>query len=97
MTIAVFCCSRHLGRVCDDEYTDDANVVVKRIVPESVELDEKRVKAYCAERLARYKELTGGVRFVEAIPKNASGKILKRVLREEAKAKSDAGKEKARL
>ena len=28
--------------------------------------------------------MTGGVRFVEEIPKSASGKILKRVLREEA-------------
>lgn len=72
-------------------------LVVKRNVPENVELDEKRVKAYCAERLARYKELTGGVRFVDAIPKNASGKILKRVLREEAKKEFEEGKEKAKL
>ena len=58
--------------------------VVKRPVPESKALDEKTVKEYCGSRLARYKELTGGVHFVEAIPKNASGKILKRVLREMA-------------
>jgi acyl-coenzyme A synthetase/AMP-(fatty) acid ligase len=58
--------------------------VVKRGVEESKALGEKEVKEWCAERLARYKELTGGVRFVEAIPKNASGKILKRQLREEA-------------
>jgi acyl-coenzyme A synthetase/AMP-(fatty) acid ligase len=38
-------------------------------------------------RLARYKALEGGVRFVDAIPKNASGKILKRVLRDWAKEK----------
>ncbi|KAH8657430.1 4-coumarate-CoA ligase-like protein [Tricladium varicosporioides] len=48
------------------------------------ELGEEEVKRWCGEKLARYKELTGGVRFVESIPKNASGKILKRVLREEA-------------
>jgi acyl-coenzyme A synthetase/AMP-(fatty) acid ligase len=35
--------------------------------------------------VAKYKELTGGVEFVNAIPKNPSGKILKRVLREMAK------------
>ncbi|KAL4935932.1 hypothetical protein BDV06DRAFT_233843 [Aspergillus oleicola] len=48
------------------------------------DLNEEEVKGYLAARLARYKALTGGVRFVDAIPKNASGKILKRVLREEA-------------
>ncbi|KAE8139066.1 hypothetical protein BDV38DRAFT_291781 [Aspergillus pseudotamarii] len=37
---------------------------------------------YAAQRLAKYKELSGGVRFVEAIPRNASGKILRRVLRD---------------
>lgn len=39
---------------------------------------------FCAERLAKYKRLEGGVKFVDAIPKTASGKILKRVLREQA-------------
>ncbi|KAF7913218.1 hypothetical protein EAE99_010840 [Botrytis elliptica] len=58
--------------------------VVKRPGEESKDLEEKDVKEWCGERLARYKELTGGVKFVEAIPKNASGKILKRMLREQA-------------
>jgi len=66
--------------------------VVKRPVPESHSLNEKEVKAWCRERLARYKELTGGVRFVDAIPKNPSGKILKRVLREMAKKELEQGK-----
>jgi 4-coumarate--CoA ligase len=33
------------------------------------------------ERVADYKRLRGGVMFVDAIPKNASGKILKKDLR----------------
>ena len=53
-------------------------------------LDEKGVRAYVEPKLAGFKRLVGGVRFVEAIPKNASGKILKRILREEAK-KEGAG------
>jgi acyl-coenzyme A synthetase/AMP-(fatty) acid ligase len=53
-------------------------------------LQEEDVKKWCGERLAKFKELTGGVRFVEAIPKNASGKILKRVLREEAEKEGKA-------
>ncbi|OJK01973.1 hypothetical protein ASPACDRAFT_1879461 [Aspergillus aculeatus ATCC 16872] len=38
------------------------------------------VRRYAAERLAGYKDISGGVRAVEAIPRNASGKILRRVL-----------------
>jgi len=34
-------------------------------------------------RLTAYKHLAGGVRFVDAIPKNPSGKILRRVLRDQ--------------
>jgi 4-coumarate--CoA ligase len=40
------------------------------------------------ERVADYKRLRGGVVFVDAIPKNASGKILKKDLR--AVAQKDA-------
>ena len=47
-------------------------------------LTEDEVKRYLAERLVYYKRLDGGVVFVDAIPKTASGKILKRVLREQA-------------
>lgn len=42
------------------------------------------IKKYMAERLVYYKRLDGGVVFRDAIPKNPSGKILKRILREEA-------------
>jgi 4-coumarate--CoA ligase len=47
-----------------------------------VELGEMDVKRWVEERLAKYKWLEGGVRFLEILPKTASGKILKRVLRE---------------
>jgi acyl-coenzyme A synthetase/AMP-(fatty) acid ligase len=36
-------------------------------------------------RVANYKKLRGGVRFVDAVPKSASGKILRRILKEEAR------------
>lgn len=52
----------------------------------------EELHAYMRERLASYKMLEGGVRWVEAIPKNASGKILKRILREEAKSEVVAAK-----
>lgn len=40
------------------------------------------VMGWCAQRLAGYKRLSGGVVVVEELPRNASGKLLKRALRE---------------
>lgn len=37
-------------------------------------------------KVAKYKQLKGGVAIVDAIPKNPSGKILRKILREQAKA-----------
>ncbi|KAH9210350.1 hypothetical protein DL95DRAFT_474858 [Leptodontidium sp. 2 PMI_412] len=59
--------------------------VVLRPGTDRAEVTEESVKAYAADRLAVYKRLEGGVRFVNAIPMNASGKILKTKLRECAK------------
>lgn len=47
------------------------------------EVTAKDVIEYAAARLAGYKRITGGVAFVKEIPKNAYGKILRRVLREQ--------------
>lgn len=46
---------------------------------------EKEVQDYMQEKLTYYKKLEGGIVFVDSIPKNASGKILKRLLRDQAK------------
>ena len=43
-------------------------------------IDEEAVKAFVADQVATYKRL-GEVRFTDAIPKSASGKILRRELR----------------
>ncbi|KAF3912090.1 hypothetical protein ABW21_db0203628 [Orbilia brochopaga] len=40
---------------------------------------------FVAKNVAQHKRLRGGVKFVEVIPKSASGKILRRVLKEQAK------------
>ncbi|KAI0204000.1 hypothetical protein F4808DRAFT_416582 [Astrocystis sublimbata] len=41
-------------------------------------------------RVADHKKLRGGVRFINEIPKNASGKLLRRVLKDQAKAEDRA-------
>ena len=64
--------------------------VVRRAGPDGECLNEEDVKRFMEERLAKYKRLDGGVKFVDAIPKNASGKILKRILRDQAKREMGA-------
>ena len=64
--------------------------VVKRPGKEGDALTEAEVKTHLAGKLAKFKHLEGGVIFVPEIPKNASGKILKRVLREQAKREMSA-------
>lgn len=43
---------------------------------------EDDLKNFVAEKVAVYKKLEGGVTFLDTIPKNASGKILRRQLKE---------------
>ncbi|KAK5193209.1 hypothetical protein LTR99_006759 [Exophiala xenobiotica] len=66
----------------DDPGTDLPRAYV---VAKPSEISEEEVKDYVKQRLAPYKQLRGGVVFVEEIPKNAIGKMLRRELRERAK------------
>lgn len=51
---------------------------------------EAELNRYMSSRVARYKRLTGGIEFVNAIPKNPSGKILRQELRRQWKAASQS-------
>ena len=64
--------------------------VVRRPGLEGERLTENDVKRHVEQKLAKYKRLDGGVRFVETIPRNASGKILRRILTAEAKKELEA-------
>lgn len=48
---------------------------------EGVDINEAEIKKYVADRTSPAKRLHGGVRFIAEIPKNLSGKILRRELR----------------
>jgi len=51
------------------------------VVKKDPELTNEAVFDFVSENTTDYKHLTGGIRFVDAIPKNPSGKILRRELR----------------
>jgi 4-coumarate--CoA ligase len=72
-------------------------------VAASKELADELVN-FVYDRVAQHKRLRGGVRFIEEVPKSGSGKILRRVLKEEAKKEEGdpmvqvgGGKVKAKL
>lgn len=50
---------------------------------------EREIVAWLAARVARHKRLGGGVRFLDIIPKTASGKILRRTIRDVAQKEQD--------
>lgn len=56
--------------------------IVRKPGRDGDELTNDQVKKYVAERLAKYKQLNGGIVFVQSLPKTASGKYLKRNLRD---------------
>lgn len=43
----------------------------------------RQIQQYVEEGKARYKWLTGGIEFIDIIPKSPSGKILRRLLRDQ--------------
>ncbi|ENN71727.1 hypothetical protein YQE_11649, partial [Dendroctonus ponderosae] len=49
------------------------------------EVSEEEVKKFVADTLSHQKQLRGGVFFIKEIPRNPTGKILRRVLRDRAK------------
>jgi len=53
---------------------------------EGMDLDEKHVRDYLKKHLANFK-IPKSIYFAEQLPRNATGKVLKRVLKEQVKDK----------
>lgn len=54
---------------------------------ESDRVVARQIQKHVEEHKARYKWITGGVEFIDVIPKSPSGKILRRFLRDKEKEK----------
>jgi len=46
---------------------------------QATEAKASEIVAWTGKKLAHYKQLRGGIVFVDAIPKNPSGKLLRRL------------------
>ncbi|KAH7913982.1 hypothetical protein BJ138DRAFT_1170978 [Hygrophoropsis aurantiaca] len=61
---------------------------------QSAEQIKQSIMKHVADNKVSYKKLAGGVEFIESIPKNPSGKLLRRVLRDKARAMKPKSKAK---
>ncbi|MBA4418816.1 MAG: long-chain fatty acid--CoA ligase [Syntrophus sp. (in: bacteria)] len=68
----------------DDYWVERVHAVV--VCKDGIEVTDKELVAFCRERLAKYKA-PKTVEFMESLPKNPAGKILKRELREKYRQK----------
>ena len=79
-----------------DHQSDGGELPRAYIVPQTPEKATpevaEKIKSWLAERVSRAKRLDGGIVFLEAIPKNPSGKILRKELRDRAKAETPKAK-----
>lgn len=58
------------------------------VVSKNPKLTEESLQKFVAERVAEYKRLEGGIEFVTQIPKNPTGKIMRKDLKEQYMAKN---------
>jgi 4-coumarate--CoA ligase len=60
---------------------------------------EDEIHAFMKAKVAKHKQLVGGIVFIDEVPKLASGKIVRKLLKEWAKRDAPIleGKVKARL
>ncbi|KAI9591922.1 hypothetical protein BDF19DRAFT_453492 [Syncephalis fuscata] len=71
---------------CPEQATELPKAYVSLKPTHVGKITQEEIIDFTAERTAHYKRLRGGVEFIDLIPRSAAGKILRRVLREKAKA-----------
>jgi acyl-CoA synthetase (AMP-forming)/AMP-acid ligase II len=71
------------------DFADGKGEVPRAYIVTTGQLNDEEVNRWMSERLAKYKQLAGGIRRVAAIPRGGAGKILKRLFQQEFKAESE--------
>jgi 4-coumarate--CoA ligase len=69
------------------------------VLKEGATITEEDIHAFMKAKVAKHKQLVGGIVFIDEVPKLASGKIVRKLLKEWAKRDAPIleGKVKARL
>ena len=78
----------------DGQERPRAYVVPKSLDKDNPGVSEEEIVEWMKGKVARYKWLTGGVGFVNEVPKSAAGKIQRKVMREWARRDGKRGRPK---
>ncbi|CAH0016591.1 unnamed protein product [Clonostachys rhizophaga] len=73
-------------------YTEVPRAYVVLAPPAKGKISEEDIMDFVKSKVMDYKRLRGGVRFVDAVPRSASGKILRKELRESRKLEDQQSK-----
>lgn len=66
---------------------EEAGELPKAFIVSASSITKEEVNSYLEGEVASYKKVRGGIEFVDEIPKSASGKILRRVLKDRERSK----------
>jgi acyl-CoA synthetase (AMP-forming)/AMP-acid ligase II len=73
-------------------YTEVPRAYVVLAPPAKGKISEEDIMDFVKSKVMDYKRLRGGVRFVDTVPRSASGKILRKELRERRKLEDQQSK-----
>jgi 4-coumarate--CoA ligase len=80
-----------IGVQDEEMHTEVPRAYVVAADGKNSEQDAEEIITWLTGKVASHKRLRGGVRFIEEVPKSASGKILRRLLKDKA-TQENAGK-----
>lgn len=86
-----------IGIQNDEMHTEVPRAYIVAAKGKNSDKDAEEIIKWVAEQVANHKRLRGGVRFIDEVPKSASGKILRRLLKDKAKQEEKEGGKKAKL
>ena len=86
-----------IGVQDEEQHTEVPRAYVVPADGKNSENDAEEIVKWLGSKVANHKRLRGGVRFIEEVPKSASGKILRRVLKDKAKQEDAQAGKKAKL
>ena len=86
-----------IGVQDDEQHTEVPRAYVVAADGMNNDEDAAEIVKWLGGKVANHKRLRGGVRFIDEVPKSASGKILRRLLKDKAKQEDAQSGKKAKL
>ena len=86
-----------IGVLDNEQHTEVPRAYVVPADGKNSEQDAQEIMKWLEGKVVNYKRLRGGVRFIDEVPKSASGKILRRLLKDKAKQEEAQAGKKAKL